>query len=246
MHSHDSARRTVNTLAERFRKAGVAVAGRGDDGPMVAGGETDLERWMRAIGGSGGLLSEWLSAGSGSGVATVACAALESVIRPRERIVLVEGETPVCPGALTPWQLDRMVLIRPPSERERWWAIEQALRCRRVGGVVAWVDRAPERFLRRLQLAVEQGGGRGFLILPAEARREKCWGDARFLVHPRPAEESDLDRGRRRVEIEVLAGRGGIAVAGQTTLAEICDATGAVRLVSRLADPARARRPAGA
>lgn len=194
------------------------------------------------------LLSEWLCDGEGTGVAAVVWDALQTWSRATETVVLIEGRDKVCPAGLESWGFDRhrTVLVRPSSESERSWAIEQSLRCPGAGSVVAWVDRAPEQFLRRLQLAVEQGGSKGFLIRPKEARREKCWGDARFLVHPRPSKKSDLDDGRRRVEIEVLAGRGGIAVAGQKAIAEICDATGSVRLVPRLADPATARRTVGA
>lgn len=195
-----------------------------------------------------GFVSEWIAEREGSGVVSLALAALRGVRRPEEPVVLIEGERPICPAAFESlgFPLANVVLLRPASNGDRAWVIEQALRCRGIGGVVAWVGPRQERLLRRLQLAVEQGRGRGFLIRPEEARCEKCSGDVRFLVHPRPSEESDLDRGRRRVEIEVLAGRGGIAVPGQTAVAELCDVTGAVCLVPRLADSARAVGTAGA
>jgi hypothetical protein len=254
--SKNSARRaTVQALAAELRQRGVFCAGDVAERESVAipatraaagGIEWILQRLRGNREGSG--LSEWLSDGEGAGAAQVVFAVWRALRRDGNSVVLVEGARPLFPPALEALgvDLDEAVLVRPPSEQDRWWAIEQALRCRGAGGVIAWVERASEKFLRRLQLAVEHGGGRGFLIRPAEARREKCWGDVRFLVHPRPSEESDLDRGRRRVEIEVLAGRGGIAVAGQTAVAEICDATGAVCLVPRLADSTAARRPARA
>lgn len=197
--------------------------------------------------GTAGLLTEWLSEADGAGAATVALAALRAVTRPDARLVLVSGAVPLnpCVPAIAGMIEERVVLVRPGSDDERAWAIEQALRCEGVEGVVAWMDRAPERVLRRFQLAVEQGGTRGFLIRPAAVRREKCWGDARFLVQPQSNGPIERSAGWRRVGIEVLAGRGGIAVAGQSVVAEVCDATGHVRLVPPVADPASCDRAAG-
>ncbi|MCC7423684.1 MAG: hypothetical protein IT428_25740 [Planctomycetaceae bacterium] len=241
-------RATARALAAEWRGRGIFCAKEvGRDSLVRSAGLVGVEWVLQRMRTEGGGLSEWLSH-EGSGVATVVLGVLRAASCQGRGIVLVEGAQPLFPPAWGALGIDAhpAAWIRPGSDQERYWAIEQALRCKGVGGVMAWVDRIPERSMRRLQLAAEQGGGQGFLIRPVEARREKCWGDVRFLVHPRPSEKSDLRDGRRRLEIEVLAGRGGIAAAGESALAEICDATGAVRLVSPVADPTALRRPARA
>jgi hypothetical protein len=52
---------------------------------------------------------------------------------------------------------------------ERFWACEQALRSAGCGAVLAWVDHAPERALKRLQLAAEDGGVVALLFRSARA-----------------------------------------------------------------------------
>jgi cell division inhibitor SulA/protein ImuA len=54
-------------------------------------------------------------------------------------------------------RLSRVILVNATDAGERFWACEQALRSPRCGAVLAWIDHAPERALKRLQLAAEGG-----------------------------------------------------------------------------------------
>jgi hypothetical protein len=240
--SREKARLLASTLSRQGVACGIGRVAQSEVRPVR--GFADLPGLQ---GADRGRLTEWLSEDEGAGAATIALAALQAVTRPDDPLLLVSGERPLSPWMLAAAGVEdgRAVLVRPGSVEESSWAIEQAMRCEGVGGVVAWIDRAPERLLTRLQLAVEQGGGWGFLIRPVTARREKCWGAARFLVHPQPVGMRELTGGWRRVGIEVLAGRGGSAVAGQSFVAEVCDATGHVRLVPPLADSTSGSQPAG-
>lgn len=65
--------------------------------------------------------------------------------------------------------LSRLMLVRASTAEERFWACEQALRSRDCGAVLAWVDRVPERALRRLQLAAEGGDAMSLLFRSARA-----------------------------------------------------------------------------
>jgi len=52
-------------------------------------------------------------------------------------------------------RLARLMLVRTTGSADSLWACEQALRSAGCGAVLAWLDHAPERALRRLQLAAE-------------------------------------------------------------------------------------------
>jgi cell division inhibitor SulA/protein ImuA len=64
-------------------------------------------------------------------------------------------------------RLSRLILVNAADAGERFWACEQALRSSGCGAVLAWIDRAPERALKRLQLAAEGGGSAALLFRPA-------------------------------------------------------------------------------
>ncbi len=64
-------------------------------------------------------------------------------------------------------RLSRLVLVNAADAGERFWACEQALRSPGCGAVLAWIERAPERALKRLQLAAEGGGAAALLFRPA-------------------------------------------------------------------------------
>lgn len=52
----------------------------------------------------------------------------------------------------------RLCVVRPDNARAALWAAEQALRCRDVLAVMAWLPQAQSAALRRLQLAAAQHG----------------------------------------------------------------------------------------
>jgi hypothetical protein len=67
--------------------------------------------------------------------------------------------------------LDRVLCIKTRSPRETLWAIEQALRSRVCGAVLAWPDRISYAELRRLQLAAE--GNAGLAVIFRAPRYER-------------------------------------------------------------------------
>jgi cell division inhibitor SulA len=146
-------------------------------------------------------------------------------------------------AALSGWGIQpaRTLILRPGSLQETCWAIEQCLRCPGVRATLAWLDkRLSARVHRRWQLAAEVGGGVGLFFRPVWARREAIWADSRLLVTPIAGGQGES----RRIEIEVLYRRGGWGGSGQAW--EIDHATGHVRLVSPMANPATEAREARA
>src|SRR5687768_1165147 len=66
-------------------------------------------------------------------------------------------------------RLSRLILVNAADAGERFWACEQALRSPGCGAVLAWIDHAPERALKRLQLAAEGGSATALLFRSARA-----------------------------------------------------------------------------
>jgi hypothetical protein len=66
-------------------------------------------------------------------------------------------------------RLSRVMLVQTPTVEESLWACEQALRSHGCGAVLAWLERAPERSFRRLQLAAENNDALALLFRPGRA-----------------------------------------------------------------------------
>lgn len=82
-------------------------------------------------------------------------------------------------------QLKRLLVTRPRTAADAWWAAEQSMRSGACGAVLAWLDMADERRMRRLQLGAETGQTWGVLFRPASAASTRSpaalrlWLDAR-------------------------------------------------------------------
>jgi len=77
--------------------------------------------------------------------------------------------------------LDRLIVVRPRSERDALWATDQALRCSVVAAVIAPLRRLDERASRRLQLAAESSGVLGLILRPARDR-VKTFAAVRMMI----------------------------------------------------------------
>jgi hypothetical protein len=64
-------------------------------------------------------------------------------------------------------RLSRVALVNTAVPEERFWACEQALRSPGCGAILAWLDHAPDRSLKRLQLAAESSSAAAFLYRSA-------------------------------------------------------------------------------
>jgi hypothetical protein len=95
--------------------------------------------------------------------------------------------------------LERVILIRPDQGADWIWGIDQALRSRAVGALIASVDRLDDRVARRWQLAVENGGGLGiFLRDRVMAKRYPSWAEVQWQLRslaPNPATSANAFSG---------------------------------------------------
>jgi hypothetical protein len=80
---------------------------------------------------------------------------------------------------------------------EQFWACEQALRSQGCGAVLAWIERAPQLALRRLQLAAE---GRNTVALIFRSSRAIAASPAALRLH--------VSRAQSRTVVRVLKRRG--------------------------------------
>lgn len=94
-------------------------------------------------------------------------------------------------------RLSRLILVRASTPEERLWACEQALQSGGCGAVLAWIERAPERALKRLQLAAE-GGSAATLLFRS----------ARVIPASPAALRLHVSRAQGRTVVRVLKRRG--------------------------------------
>jgi cell division inhibitor SulA/protein ImuA len=95
-------------------------------------------------------------------------------------------------------RLSRVMLVRTPGVEESLWACGQALRSHGCGAVLAWLERAPERSFRRLQLAAEHNDALALLFRPGRALPAS---PAALRLH--------VSKSQSRTLVRVLKRRGG-------------------------------------
>jgi cell division inhibitor SulA/protein ImuA len=93
----------------------------------------------------------------------------------------------------------RVLLVDAASTRDRLWAMEQALHSRSCGAVLAWLDEADDRWLRRLKLAAGSARTLAVLFRPLARRAQASPAALRLALEPQ--DES--------LEVQVLKSRGG-------------------------------------
>jgi protein ImuA len=183
----------------------------------ISSGSPALDRALPGGGFRSGTLVEWLAAGDGAGEATLALQTAAQASRDDGGVVILDGTGEFYPPAAVRLGIEprSMIVIHVEGKHiadkaDYAWALDQSLRCAAVAAVVAWPERWGKldgRTFRRLQLAVEEGGGLGLLIRPAAVRHEPSWADVRLLVEPLPG--ATRDGRQRRLRIVVLRCRGG-------------------------------------
>lgn len=270
MPSPDNAQ-TIRQLARQIRRLERTTQPATQADRVLSTGIPPLDGLLPDQGFPPGTLVEWLSARPGSGAGTLAFTAAARLLRNDRALVVVDPDRsfhpPALPHLLEPFRpslseqtslLERMVIVHPETERDALWALEQSLRCPAVAVTVCWLDQLRSQVCRRLQLAVETGGGIGMLLRSGECRVDPSWADIRLLVEPLASVSSsssaflsaadslsaDSTWNSRQLRLELLHCRGRLS--GGAVELEIDDATGDVRLASRMAPAADSYRAAGA
>lgn len=262
---------TVQHLAQQLSRVERAAGSRGSRSVSAESftGIAELDAILPNVGAAEGMLVEWLAPSKGSGAEPLLFRMAREAMRQDGNLVIVDPSAEFYPPTAGCWgiALQRTVVVHPENERDMFWAFEQALRCPGVAVAVCFVSQLNDRVFRRLQLAVEQGGGLGLLLRGTRYRDQPSWADVRLKVTPLKAHHTSEGRelsprlelqdtnstgsadtesantGRRMlVELLRCRGRG----TSRRLELEMNDETGAVRLVSQLAAPKVVRRATGA
>ncbi len=170
-----------------------------EDERPVSTGSPILDGLLPAGGLRRGTLVEYLTVGIGNGAGTLALGAAREACSDGRALVVVERRSevrgqksgvdggrfyPLAAAALG-IDLAAVLVLRPASEADAVWAIDQALRCRGVGAVWAACERLDVRDFRRWQLAAESGGTVGLFIRPARLRGQPTWAEVQWHINPR-------------------------------------------------------------
>lgn len=187
LNLYDTQKRTIVELQSRIR-AWERGASAHSTHSFTTGCDA-LDTLFPSEGVRQGSLVEWLGDGHASGAGTVSLMAGRRVCPAGRPLVLIDTRHDLFPLSLSllGFDLSRLILIRPASEREALWACEEALRCEAVGVVWANIEQITSTSFRRLQLAAEDSAGIGFLVRSAKAVHQPSWAEVRFKVHPRPS-----------------------------------------------------------
>ena len=178
---------------------------------VIPTGFHELDRALPGGGWPLGAITEILVDGYGIGELGLLMPALEALtkedpIRPKKWIAWIAP--PFVPYAPALQQhgvnIDRLLMIHPTSgNKNRLWAIEQAVRSGASAGVLAWVAAAEDVILRRLQLAAEDQGCWVLLFRPASARLQRS--PAALRIHLLQAQSPAHPATR----VEIIKCRGG-------------------------------------
>ncbi len=214
--------------------------------PTFSSGCTSLDAILPQAGLTRGSLVEYL-AETGSGATLLALIAAREACRERPTLVVVDSRASFYPPAAANVGIDlsAVILLRPETGKDYFWALHQSLSCPAVGAVLSWPDKLAPRQFRSLQLAAESSGVVGILRRPLTARGDPTWSEVRFLV-----ESESSDNSLRRMRVEVLRCRRGQS--GASIKIELDDETGSIETANRLpmasslAYPTTAARASGA
>ena len=168
--------------------------------PSVPTGFAELDVLLPGGGWPAGALTEIHVERAGVGELQLVMPAAAQLTRSGHWLVLVGPPyVPYAPAfSAHGVRLSRLMLVNPATAEDGLWACEQALRSQACAAVLAWFAHVPERSLRRLQLAAENGGASLFMFRPARAAPAS---PAALRLHVSKAES--------RTVVRILKRRGG-------------------------------------
>lgn len=150
---------------------------------VLPSGHAALDAELPGGGWPQGHLTEILQAQSGLHEWRLLLPALQLAVQ-RGPLVLVGAphlpNLPVLAGlGIAP---ERLLRIEARTPAERLWAAEQALRCKELGALLAWLPQVRSEQLRRLQLGGQASPALLFALRPLDAQRESSPAPLRLAV----------------------------------------------------------------
>ena len=179
-------RRLTQELAQEIGDLGMATGCQRREASVSSAGCSALDDLLPAGGYQAGSVIEYLRAAPACGASTLVWAAAAAAQRTSAGyVVVVDTQHNVYPPALLSHGIDlsRVIFVRPQSQADALWSVDQALRTPAVAAVVAELERIDDRSARRLQLAAESGAGLALILRSAARRQQPSWAEVQWLVH---------------------------------------------------------------
>jgi hypothetical protein len=153
-----------------------------------------------------GALNEIYTAASGSGAIEALLPAIGTAGGRKGLLAWIHPTRTPYPPALVQAGCDlaRWIIVRPLTDEDHLWSLDQALRSRACAALIAYVGELHDRELRRLQLSAREGGCVALLLRPAALAAGPSPAAVRIFAEP----SSASDPCRRRVRMTVLRCRG--------------------------------------
>lgn len=121
---------------------------------------------------------------------------------------------------------ERCLFIDPRTLKERFWVMEEIVRCRGIHTVIADGSGMTPTISRRLQLSAETGGTTALIARPAWESEQPSWAMTRWNVRPVVA-------GNGVPRWEITAGKGAWNAQQQWTVEyEVTDGKGSLRVLA--------------
>lgn len=169
-----------------------------------------------------GTLVEFLSE-CGGGATSLALMAACEACKDGRPLIIVDREQRFYPPAAAHFQVDSdIIFVRPRTQKDYLWALNQSLCCEGVGAVLSWLGTLNDRVFRSLQLASERGGTAGLLVRPIALRGHPTWSELQLLVEPIPTTKRS-----RQMQVTLTRCRHGKA--GASVILEFDDETGTLQ-----------------
>jgi len=151
----------------------------------------DLDRWLPDQGWPSGRLIELMPACFGLGELGLLLPVMARQTQAGRPVMLVAPPWIPCPQRLARAgvALDQLIVVR--EARHAFWAAEQGLKSGLCGLIMLWPPRGrvPERSVRRLQLAAEQGPAPAFVCYRSDQIAPPSLAALRLAIHPGPTLE---------------------------------------------------------
>jgi hypothetical protein len=196
--------RPLDTL---LRDARVWRAGRRTGGPKgIASGYPQFDRHLATEGWPAAALTEILVERPGVGELKLLMPALSALSQPRNDgehrwlMWIAPPHIPYAPALSEAGvDLNRVMIVHANDRMDVLWAAEQSLRSGNCAAVLAWVPRAQDKALRRLQLAAAQGDSFGVVFRPVRGAAQSSPAALRLM----------LTHDQQQRTLHILKNRGG-------------------------------------
>ncbi|MBP0447199.1 hypothetical protein J8J14_20690 [Roseomonas sp. SSH11] len=192
----------LRARAARGEKAGLAER----EEPPVISLCPEMDRHLPGGGLPRAALHEVVSDGSGAAAGFAALL----MARSGGTVFWISRDTDTGLPGLAAFGLSpgRLLLARPRSQQDAFWAAEEALRCSAISAVLLAGEQPDAAAMRRLQLAAETGGGIGLLLRESEEDEGPSLATTRWRVTGR-AGGSMHDLGDPQWSLDLLRCRAG-------------------------------------